>query len=184
MAKKKSEAVGPGHNSALTDDERRALTLHHKRLYEVADHRVEQAKAERTAVADLAKADLGKGALADIKDMILANNTKKMKAVVERVQRLARWAGLAIGSQPQLFEANATDHFEDGKTAGMEGLACEPPKTLAVDASQKWISGWRAGQSVLASAFKKKRPVDGSAADPAQTDIEHDTALAREAEPA
>lgn len=159
MAKKKTETPGTGHNSQLTDDEKRALTLHHKRSYEAADALVEKAKADRTAVADLAKSDLGKGALADIKDMILAGNSKKMKTMLERAQRLARWAGLAVGTAPQLFEAAAVNRFEDGKTAGMEGQSCEPPKGLAVDASQQWISGWHEGQTILASAFKKKRPI-------------------------
>lgn len=152
----------PGHNSTLTDDEKRALTLHHKRLYEAADAIVEKAKSDRTAVADLAKSDLGKGALADIKDMIVADNPKKMKSVLERAQRLARWAGLKVGSQPQLFEAAQVDHFEDGKTAGMSGLSCDAPKSLSVEGSQQWISGWHEGQTVLMAAFKKKRPVDGS----------------------
>lgn len=174
MAKKKNGAdIGPGHNSALTDDEKRALTLHHKRAYEAADSLVEKAKADRTAIADLAKSDLGKGALADIKDMILADNPKKMKSVLERAQRLARWAGLKVGSQPQLFEAATVDHGEEGKTAGMSGATCEPPKSLAADAQQKWIAGWHEGQTVLASAFKKKRPVDGSpAALDGQIDLE------------
>lgn len=173
MAKDKgngASAPGAGHNSQLTDDEKRALTLHHKVLYEAADALVETAKANRTAVADLAKSDLGKGALADIKDIILADNPKKMKSVLERAQRLARWAGLKVGSQPQLFEAAQTDHKEDGKTAGMSGVACEPPKTLAVTAQQMWITGWHEGQTILMSAFKKKRPVDGSAAT-AQIDL-------------
>jgi hypothetical protein len=164
MAKNKNGEPGLGHNSTLTDDEKRALTLNHKRKYEAADALVEKAKADRTAIADQAKHDLGKGALADIKDMILADNPKKMKSVLERAQRLARWAGLKVGSQPQLFEVVQADHFEDGKTAGMSGDNCEPPKNLAQDAGQTWIAGWHDGQSVLASAFKKKRPVDGSAA--------------------
>jgi hypothetical protein len=161
----------PGHNSTLNDEERRALTLHHKKLYEAADALVEKAKKDRAAVGDLAKADLGKGALADIKDMILAANDKKMKAIVERTLRLARWAGLAVGTQTNLFEPVA-DPFEDGKTAGMHGDACEPPKNLAVDAAQKWIAGWHDGQSVLASAFKKKRePVGAETPDPNQIDL-------------
>jgi hypothetical protein len=172
MAKKK-DGNGIGHNSALTDDEKRALTLHHKRAYEAADALVEKAKADRTAISDLAKSDLGKGALADIKDMILADNPKKMKAVLERAQRLARWAGLKVGSQPQLFEAALVDHHEEGKTAGMSGATCEPPKTLAQDGQQIWISGWHEGQTVLMSAFKKKRPIDGSpAAADGQIDLE------------
>lgn len=163
MAGKKNGTGGlptAGQNSGLTDEEKRALTLHHKRAYEAADALVETAKADRTAIADLAKSDLGKGALADIKDMILADNPKKMKGVVERFQRLARWSGLKIGTQPQLFEAAQVDHGEEGKTAGMAGDKCEPPSSLAHDASQKWITGWHDGQTILMSAFKKKRPVD------------------------
>jgi hypothetical protein len=176
MAKKNGEAApGAGHNSALTDDEKRALTLHHKRAYEAADALVEAAKADRTAIADVAKSDLGKGALADIKDMILADNPKKMKSVLERAQRLARWAGLKVGAQPQLFEAATVDHLEEGKTAGMSGATCEPPKSLAQDAAQKWINGWHEGQTVLASAFKKKRPVEPSEADPSQIDLSERT---------
>jgi ribosome modulation factor len=176
MAKKKdgngAAQPGMGHNG-LTDDEKRALTLHHKRLYEAADALVESAKADRTAVADLAKSDLGKGALADIKDMILADNPKKMKSVLERAQRLARWAGLKVGSQPQLFEAAQVDHAEEGKTAGMSGATCEPPKNLAHDAQQKWIGGWHEGQTILSAAFKKKRPIDGApAAQDGQIDLE------------
>jgi hypothetical protein len=166
MAKKK-DGNGIGHNSSLTDDEKRALTLHHKRSYEAADALVEKAKADRTAIADLAKSDLGKGALADIKDMILADNPKKMKATVERMQRLARWAGLKIGSQPQLFEAVEIDRFEEGRTAGMSGATCEPPKNFAQDAQQLWITGWHDGQTVLMAAFKKKRPVDPPATEQA-----------------
>lgn len=157
----KENKVGPGHNSELTDDEKRALTLHHKRAYEAADALVEKAKADRTAIADLAKSDLGKGALADIKDMILSDNPKKMRAVLDRAHRLARWAGLKVGTQAALFETSTkVDHTEDGKTAGMSGATCEPPKNMAHDAAQLWIAGWHEGQTVLMAAFKKKRPVD------------------------
>lgn len=158
MAKKNgSDTPKAGHNSQLTDDERRALTLHHKRLYEAADALVEKAKADRKSIADLATADLGKGAMSDIKDMILAANSSKMKAIVERTLRLARWAGMPVGSQAQLFEP-VTNHADDGKTAGMSGLPCDPPKHLAIDAQQMWIGGWHDGQTTLMAAFKKKRP--------------------------
>jgi hypothetical protein len=171
-------APGPGHNSTLTDEEKRALTLHHKRKYEAADSLVEKAKADRTAIADLAKSDLGKGALADIKDMIIAGSDKKMKAVVERAMRLARYAGLAIGTQTNLFEP-VVNHTDQGKVAGMEGQVCEPPKSLAQDAAQKWISGWHEGQTILMAAFKKKRPVD--APDPSQIDLKDRTDLGQTA---
>ncbi|MGY4614794.1 hypothetical protein ACVWZ4_000021 [Bradyrhizobium sp. USDA 4472] len=184
MAKKNGTA-GPGHNSTLTDDEKRALTFHHARAYEIAEALVEKAKKDRAAVVDLAKADLGRGAKADIIDLLTANTPAKMKAVVERVQRLARWAGLPIGSQPQLFEP-AADQFEAGKVAGMQGDKCEPPLSLAQDQFQLWISGWHDGQAILMRAFAKKRqpapPADPTNSSPnisenitpAQMDIEHD----------
>lgn len=169
MAKPKKDSLPTiGQNSTLTDEEKRALTLYHKGLYQASDALVEKAKADRTAIADLAKSDLGKGALADIKDMIVADNPKKMKAVLERAQRLARWAGLMVGTQPQLFEAAQVNHTEDGKTAGMSGATCEPPKSLAHDASQLWIQGWHEGQTVLMAAFKKKRPIDPPVAQAAE----------------
>jgi hypothetical protein len=171
---KKEKAIGPGHNSTLSDDEKRALTLHHKQLYSAADALVEKAKAERTAVADLAKSDLGKGALADIKDMIIADSDKKMKALLERTMRLARWAGIPVGTQAALFE-RVSNPTEDGKTAGMSGATCEPPKNLAMDASQKWISGWHEGQTVLMAAFKKKRPIEA----PPEGQIDLEDAIAK-----
>jgi hypothetical protein len=177
MARKKNgngEASGLGHNSTLTDEEKRALTLHHKRKYEAADALVEKAKADRTAIADQAKHDLGKGALADIKDMIIADSDKKMKALLERTMRLARWAGIPVGSQANLFE-RVSDPFEDGKTAGMSGDTCQPPSRLAHDHAQLWINGWHEGQTILSTAFKKKRPVDPPEKDPAQIDLSERT---------
>lgn len=154
--RKKKEANGIGHNSTLTDEEKRALTFHHAKAYEAADALVEKAKKDRASVVDLAKADLGKGAKADIIDLLTANTPDKMKAVLDRVQRLARWAGLAVGSQAQMFE-RTPDSFEDGKVAGMQGDTCEPPLSLPQESFQRWIAGWHDGQSILARAFAKKR---------------------------
>lgn len=173
MAKKdKNGSAGPGHNSQLTDEEKRALTFHHAKIVAAADALVEKAKADRTAAFDLAVSDLGKGAKADIKDILLIDTPKKMKAVVDRTLRLARWAGLPVGTQNNLFEP-VSNYFEDGKRAGMQGDACDPPRSLAVDSSQTWVRGWGEGQAILSAAFKKKRPVDGSpAAVDGQIDLE------------
>lgn len=181
MGRKKQEGngVGPGHNSTLTDEEKRALTFHHAKAYEAADALVEKAKKDRASVVDLAKADLGKGAKADIVDLLTANTPAKMKAVFDRVQRLARWAGLPVGTQPQLFE-RAADPFEEGKVAGMQGETCQPPATLAQDTAQLWISGWHEGQTILSRAFAKKRApakADEHPKDPDQIDLSERTDL-------
>lgn len=162
---------GVGHNSTLTDDESRALTLHHKRLYEAADALVERSKADRKAVADQAKADLGEGALADIKDLILGADEKRMKGNIERMMRLARWAGLPIGFQVDMFADRqpAEERWaNEGKTAGMAGQNCQPPTHLPPSGHQIWIEHWHGGQAILASAFAKKKadvPVEHPAAD-------------------
>lgn len=159
--KSKTNGNGIGHNgSALTDDESRALTLHHKRLYEAADALVERAKADRKAVGDQAKADLGKGAVADIKDLIAAGDEKATKARLERSLRLARWAGIPIGFQVDMFADRRPVEekwAEEGRTAGMAGERCEPPAHLSPSAHQIWIEHWHSGQAVLMSAFGKKK---------------------------
>lgn len=160
--RKKSETNGAakkaGHNSALTDAEQRALTLHHKKAYEAADALVEKAKSDRKAVADLAKADLGKGALADIKDMIAYADEKKCKGQIERSLRLARWLGLPVGTTTDLFDVPVDDRAaQEGMTAGMSGETCKPPVHLTAEGSQRWIENWHEGQKILASAFGKKR---------------------------
>jgi len=140
---------GPGHNHELTDDERRALALHHKRAWMEADELVEAAKA-----------DLGKGALADIRDLILFDDDVKAKATIERHMRLARWAGVPIGFQVDMFGDRQPDdvrHEAAGKTAGMAGETCAPPAHLGPADAQLWIRGWHSGQAVLASALGKRR---------------------------
>lgn len=145
-----------GHNSKLTDDERRALTLHHLHLYSAADALVEKAKSDRKAITDQAKADLGKGAIADIKDMIKTKDEKAFRGNVERALRLARWMGLPVGTQVSLFDVPTDErHKNEGMTAGMEGERCEPPKHLPATAAQQWIAGWHEGQTTLMGAFKK-----------------------------
>jgi hypothetical protein len=159
-----------GHNSELNDAERRALTLHHKRLYEAADALVEKAKAERTAVSDLAKSDLGKGALADIKDLIVYGDETKAKANIERVLRLARWSGMPVGTTVDLFDVPVDDRAaEEGRTAGMAGEACNVPTHYPPTAHQRYIAAWHEGQGILASAFAKKR--DQPSDTPNDTDV-------------
>lgn len=82
-----------------------------------------------------------------------------MKAMVERAMRLARLAGLKIGTQTNLFEP-LVDREDQGRVSGMEGQECRAPDSLSVEEQQKWIAGWHDGQSTLMAAFKKKRPID------------------------
>lgn len=154
------EAAAEGHNSRpeLTDDEKRALALHHMRRYQEQLAEVEAAKSGLKELCDLAKSDLGKGAVKDIKDMIAASDVKLIRADFERKARLAKWMGHAIAFQGDLFADtfHAEDWFDAGKRHGMQGATCSPPDHLGAVSGQDWINGWHAGQSTLHDALRKR----------------------------
>lgn len=167
---------GIGHNKPeLTEDEQRVLLYEHKASWSKANQAVEAAKAERKRVEERAKADLGKSAVADIKDLILLDSPKgeaAMRADIERQLRLARWANSRVGTQFKFDEFDAMPAAEFardlGKTAGLKGEPCKPPYDPSVPQHQAWIDGWHEGQAVLASNFRTKLDGGGQQADLAQ----------------
>lgn len=174
-----SEAPGPGHNKPeLTEDEQRALLYQHKRDYCAADQKVKDAKAELLRVCKLAKAECGKSAVADIKELIALEQPKGSEALqadIDRKLRLARWAGAKVGTQFTFEEIDRTSAeeaaFEAGKIVGLKGEVCRPPHDPSVPQHQKWIDGWHAGQAVVLSNFRDKlRPIE-PAVDADQMDL-------------
>lgn len=153
-----------GHNKPeLTDDEQRALMLQHKRPYQEALQAKKDAAAAFLSVCKKAKAECGKEVVADIKDAILmdsAEGQKAIKAEIERQHKVARWMGLAVGTEPSFFEhtdrRQAIDiAYDAGKIAGMEGKTQQPPHDPSVPQYQRWLEGWHDGQDILMSAFGK-----------------------------
>lgn len=151
-------------NEPLTDDELHALTLQHKKKYESALAKKKAADADLKSVCKVLKADLGDFGLKDIKDMIAAEEDgfdEKFQAELERKARLARWLGIDLGTQADLFDFGAVKPglaeraYEDGKRAGMAGEVCAPPFDGGGEAHQKFVEGWHAGQAVLAGQIKK-----------------------------
>lgn len=170
MAGKKKPAPGEiGHNSGvptpLTDDELHALTLQHKKKYESALAKKKAADADLKNVCKVLKSDLGDSGLKDIKDMIASEEDgfdERFQAELERNARLARWLGLDIGAQADLFSdfggakpGVAERAFEDGKRAGLAGEECKPPFNGGSEGHQKYVEGWHKGQADLAGLIKK-----------------------------
>jgi hypothetical protein len=158
-----------GHNQPdLTDDEKRALLLQHKRHYQEALADKKAADATLKNVCKKAKAECGKDAVADIKDAILMeepNGRAAIEAEIERKHRIARWMGLPVGAAPSMFEDTdrrpAVDiAYDNGKGAGMAGAVAQPPYDPSVPQYQRWMEGWHDGQEILASAFGKLGPKD------------------------
>lgn len=159
-----------GDNTALTDDERRALLFSHRRLWEAeeanvvaAQAAVTAAKAARKKVEKLAQAEYGEGAVQDIKDLILLEQPKggeAAKADMERLARLARWLNLAVGTQVSFLDEDRRPSediaFENGKVAGLKGDICQPPHDPSVPQHQRWMQGWHAGQEILLSDWRDK----------------------------
>lgn len=163
-----SKAVEQRTNSELTDDEKRALMLQHKRTYQDALQAKKDAASAFLAVCKKAKAECGKEAIADIKDALLLETGEGQKAIaaeIARQHKVARWMGLPVGAEPLLFEATdrrpAVDvAYDHGKSAGMAGDTAQPPHDPSVPQYQRWLEGWHDGQEILASAFKKLEPLD------------------------
>jgi len=161
-----------GHNSnrnkgtsveSLTDDQLQALTRQHAQKRSRLIDAEKKAKAERMNFDKVIKSELGAKGLADIKlleQLSTPEGEAELIAEMERQARVARWSGMVIGTQGDLFgEDRRTAEekaFEAGKRAGLSGENCQPPSGYSADASGQWVSGWHEGQAVLASGFMKK----------------------------
>jgi hypothetical protein len=160
-------------NSTLTEDERRALLFQHVKAYEERLAAKKKADADLKNACKVAKADLGKDAVADIKDVIALGSPegeKALQAEIERKLRIARYVNAAVGHQFTFSEdmRPATDRaYEEGKRVGLAGGQCISPHDHSVPQHDSWMTGFHDGQAILGSAFAKK-PVDVAAERTAQ----------------
>jgi hypothetical protein len=158
-------------NSELTEDEKRVLLYQHRDHYKVALAAKKAADAELKNVCKKAKAECGKNAVADIKDLIALaepGGDVGLRDEIERKLRLARWASVPVGHQFSFSEdmRPATDvAFEQGKIRGLEGGDMTPPYAPSLPQYQRWLEGWHAGQEILSSDFRKKLDTDPPPAD-------------------
>lgn len=162
-------APGVGHNQ-LTDDQRAALTFDWKKKYSEALAAKKAADAAIKLVCKGARADLGDTAVDDIKDMIAlatAEGEAKVQANIERQMKVARWMGMPMGAQSELFGEDRTPAvdraFALGKKAGLAGEPCQPPHSNETPQYAKWMEGFHEGQAVLAKGIKPLTPVENAA---------------------
>lgn len=159
-------ATGPQLSNELTDDQRAALTFQHKKTYEKL---LAAQKAAVKALKDLGKeikADLGKGALQDIKDLIELESPEgedKLKEEMERRARVMRWMGMDVGTQAEMF--GATDRrpvtekaFAEGKSAGLKGEPFRNPYHQTNPGHAEYARGYEVGQNTVMQGFKKLDP--------------------------
>ena len=146
----------------LTDEQEHALLAHHTKNYEIALKAKKDADAEFKNVCKIAKAEgVGLKSIKDYIDFQAVGGAEKLREEIERKHRIARWAGIPVGTQLSFFEEADREPIDDkvraeGKRAGLKGEAGGPPRTLPGNLAVIWEEGYRQGQEIQLAKFKQK----------------------------
>ena len=150
------ENPGPGHNSELTDEQLQVLVFQHKKEYAAALVKKKEADAALKNVCKKAKAELGAGAMDDIKlamELDSDEGQARLREKMEREARVARWFGMDVGTQGSLFGEDRAPRDEkiraEGKRAGLAGVQRIPPTHYAQQDAEHWYLGYDDGQKAL-----------------------------------
>lgn len=156
--KSDSEKTGgplPPTNGNHQDDDVKAMTF-----FSFAK-RWQAAKDALAIVEEEAKTKLGKHAVRDIRTWALLKDEKgedKLKEKIEAQMRIARWLGLTIGTQADLFGEDRTPSvdraYAEGKRDGLAGNPCKPDYAPELEQYRRYMDGFHEGQSVLAKGIK------------------------------
>lgn len=171
-----SPSPGAGHNQ-LTDEQLQALFFQHKQKYEAALATKKKADADFKNACKLAKSEVGDDAIERIKYAIDLEDEKGEARLKERMLRMAevaRWMGLEVGTQADLFPADnrpGDDRaYAEGKRHGMEGKERRPPHDPSTSQSRSWLKGYDDGQAVnrskMQDAMTRPAKEETAAADP------------------
>lgn len=145
----------------LNDDQRQTLAIGHSTKIEGLQ------TAQRTAVANLrnayklAKAELGEDAKQVIDQMILLKTPEgevEIKARMERLQRAARWMGMPMGAQSDMFEDRRPDTdraFENGKIDRLASKANNNPHHPTLPQHDAYEDGYRRGGELFVEAQRR-----------------------------
>lgn len=154
----------PRDHNAMTDDQEQKLTRDHAARRQQLLKAETDAKAARLKFDKVIKSDLGEFGLANIKLLEKLESEKgeqEIKEDLERRAKVARWAGLQVGTQGSLFEEDRRSMnekaFEEGKRAGLKGA--DPKSPYTGEAQQEYMKGWHSGQAVNLAGIKQAKPV-------------------------
>jgi hypothetical protein len=153
-------AAGLGDNSGETkpvrtpDEEREAFLVHRTTWNNIEAKRATFKRLEAEAKAAL-KADgfsVKQMKIAD--DLATETGEKKIQGEVKDRLQVARWLGLAMGSQLDLFEEPDRTPIVDraydaGKMASMNDKPAKPPHAPETEAYKAWMSGYHDHQATI-----------------------------------
>lgn len=153
----------PRDHNAMSDDQEQKLTRDHAARRQLLLKAETDAKAARLKFDKVIKADLGEFGLANIKLLEKLESDKgedEIKADLDRRAKVARWAGLQVGTQGSLFEDDRRTMNEkayaEGKRDGLKGA--DPKSPYSGEAGQEYMRGWHDGQAITLSGIKKTKP--------------------------
>lgn len=157
--------AGIGHNSgALTDKEEKALHLNQVREYKILLKSLSDVQAAIRNFGKRVKSE--GGSVADLKRTIkleTPGGEAEIKASIEKDMKLLRWAGVAVGTQTDMF-VDIRSQFEKGHEEGeRDGMNGYPARTIfspGTEGYKGYMEGYHAGQMVNVSAIKKTKKAD------------------------
>ena len=162
-APKQDSVKAPGAND--TDEQNRALFLHHLPKIDDLKGKVATATANLRNAYKTAKAD---GFLKEDFEIAFeirdAEGEKKRKAAIARSLQIARWLGCDLGAQLDLFTQDervpAEDRaYEEGKTDSMLGKSAKPSYDPSLPQHAQYMQGYHdATESRIKSGITKLHP--------------------------
>jgi len=160
----KAQTVKVAAPKGSNDDQDRALFLHHlKDLPKLIKAKDDAVNAVR-GFYKKAKADgFVKDDFDEARKMQGAEGEKVKKTAISRSLRIARWLGLDLGAQLDMFEQDervpAADRaYEEGKTQAMQGVTLRTDYAQETEQYREFARGWHDGQAILSQGFKKLHP--------------------------
>lgn len=92
-----------------------------------------------------------------------AEGEKVKKAAISRSLRIARWLGMDLGAQLDMFEQDARvpaidRAYEEGKSQAMQGISLKCDYAQETEQYRTFAAGWHHGQEILSKGFKKLHP--------------------------
>ncbi len=149
-----------GSNHTLTEGQQQALFIHQKRRWAASQAKVDEATGARKALEKIAKDDLGKNAVKDIKDAIKLETPAgeaEVRGEIERRQNVFRM--MAVDTQLSMVDGEQPtpdakeQAYREGQQAGMHDEPAKSPHA-PVELSNQWLEGHQQGVMLMAWARK------------------------------
>lgn len=161
MARKKADqqpetTPGPGHNAEITEEQKQVRFFQLVEQYKSAQAELSAAREDVNCIKRAIK-DAGflMEQVTDAIQLETEDGEESFKHMIERKLKIAKWMGMEIGLQGELFGGRDPDRaFNEGKRAGMKAEACKPPYAPNTADYTDWMKGYDEGQTANMN-FKK-----------------------------